>query len=112
MDEELIEEWFEMVQENSRLVRRESTLVYELRDLELIEQHDQLEREIRKRLSKEGQLPEVRVGGAGIDVCVCVLDSKKTEMDRIKDEAMIAELVELVEKRNKLLWDLDEEKQL
>ncbi len=43
-------------------------------------------------------------------VCV-VVDSKKTEMDRIKDEAMIAELVELVEKRNKLLWDLDEEKQ-
>ena len=32
-------------------------------------------------------------------------------MDRIKDEAMIAELVELVEKRDKLLWELDEEKQ-
>jgi len=45
-------------------------------------------------------------------MCVHVLDSKKTEMEQIKDEAMIAELVELVEKRNKLLWDLDKEKQL
>lgn len=50
-----MEEWFEMVQENSRVVRHESNLVYELRDLELIEQHEQLERDIRKRLTKEGE---------------------------------------------------------
>lgn len=46
-------EWFEMVQEKTKLGRRESDLVYELRDLELIEQHDQLEIEIRKRLTKD-----------------------------------------------------------
>ena len=34
----------------------------------------------------------------------------KTEMERIEEEAMISELVELVEKRDKLLWALDEEK--
>ena len=49
-------EWFEMVQEKTKLVRRESELVYELRDLELIEQHDQLEAEIRKRLAKDSKL--------------------------------------------------------
>ncbi len=51
-----MEQWFEMVQENSHLVREESSLVYELRDLELIEQHDQLDRDIRKRLTKEGEV--------------------------------------------------------
>ena len=52
-------EWFEMVQEKTKLVRRESELVYELRDLELIEQHDQLEAEIRKRLAKDSKLYDV-----------------------------------------------------
>ena len=46
-------EWFEMVQEKTRSVRRESELVYELRDLELIEQHDQLEAEIRRRMARD-----------------------------------------------------------
>lgn len=50
-----MEDWFEMVKEKNRLVRHESDLVYELRDLELIEQHDQLEKEIRKRLQKDGE---------------------------------------------------------
>ncbi len=44
-----------MVQDKTRLVRRESELVYELRDLELMEQHDQLEAEIRHRLTKDGE---------------------------------------------------------
>lgn len=48
-------EWFDMVQDKTRLVRHESELVYELRDLELIEQHDQLEAEIRKRMMKNGE---------------------------------------------------------
>ena len=38
-------------------------------------------------------------------------DSKKTEMERVEEDAMVNELVELVEKRNKLVWDLHEEKQ-
>lgn len=46
-------EWFEMVQEKTRSVCRESELVYELRDLELIEQHDQLEAEIRRRMAQD-----------------------------------------------------------
>ena len=49
-----MEEWFETVQEKTKLDSRESELVYELRDLELIEQHDQLESEIRRRLLKDG----------------------------------------------------------
>ena len=49
-----MEEWFSLVNEKNMLVREESDLVYELRDLELIEQHDQLEKEIRQRVSKDG----------------------------------------------------------
>lgn len=39
-------------------------------------------------------------------------DSKKSEMELLEEDAMVSELVELVEKRNKLVWDLHEEKQL
>ena len=70
--EELIEEWFVMVQDNNKLVRDESTLVYELRDLELIEQHEQLEREIRKRMSKDGEDGMQAGGGGGDAMLVCV----------------------------------------
>ena len=39
------------------------------------------------------------------------IDSKKTEVERVEEEAMISELVELVEKRDKLMWALHEEKE-
>lgn len=55
LDDHLMEEWFTLVNEKNMLVRQESDLVYELRDLELIEQHDQLEKEIRRRVSKDGE---------------------------------------------------------
>ena len=55
VDDHLMEEWFSLVNEKNMLVREESGLVYELRDLELIEQHDQLEKEIRQRVSKDGE---------------------------------------------------------
>ena len=47
-------------------------------------------------------------------VCVCVVssDSRKTQMQLLEEEAMITELVELVSKRDALLWKLDEEKKL
>ena len=52
-DDHLMAEWFEMIQQKTKLLRQESEVVYELRDLELIEQHDQLEAEIRRRLAKD-----------------------------------------------------------
>ena len=39
-------------------------------------------------------------------------DSLKTEVERLEEEAMISELVELVERRDKLLWTLHLEKTL
>ena len=33
-------------------------------------------------------------------------------MEIVEEDAMVNELVELVEKRSKLMWDLHEEKQL
>lgn len=38
------------------------------------------------------------------------LDGLKTELEKLEEEAMISELVELVEKRDKLLWTLHFEK--
>ena len=75
----LMEEWFAVVHEKNKLVKEEADVVYmsvsipvlpctlhfkqwsectpphRIRDLELIEQHDQLEMEIRVRLSKDGE---------------------------------------------------------
>ncbi|XP_064406505.1 MICAL-like protein 2 [Halichondria panicea] len=89
-DDTLMEEWFGLVNDKSMLVRTESDLVYELKDLELVEQHEALDIEIRTRLAKP--------------------DSLKSAVERLEEEAMISELVELVEKRDKLLWTLHFEK--
>ncbi len=50
-----MEEWFGLVNDKSMLVRTESDLVYELKDLELVEQHEALDIEIRTRLAKPGE---------------------------------------------------------
>ena len=55
LDDNIMEEWFSLVNEKNQLLRQEADLVYELRDLELIEQHDELEKEIRQRILKDGE---------------------------------------------------------
>ncbi|XP_019853736.1 PREDICTED: MICAL-like protein 1 [Amphimedon queenslandica] len=89
-DDQLIEEWFNLVNQRNDVVKNEAELVYMIRDLELIEQHDILELEIRTRLSKD--------------------DSLKTELEKVEEATMIEELVELVMKRDKLLWEFDDNK--
>ena len=54
-EDHLIEEWFTLVNDKSMLLRQESDLVYELKDLELIDQHEALDNEIRRRLAKDGE---------------------------------------------------------
>lgn len=39
-------------------------------------------------------------------------DSLKTQLEQLEEEALISELVELVEKRDKLLWQFHIEKTL
>lgn len=92
VDDRLVEEWFDLVNQKNQLLRRESDVVYQVKDLELIEQHDELEVEIRRRLA--------------------LGDTGKSEMERLEEEAMINELVELVERRDQLLWALHLEKTL
>ena len=55
LDDHLMDEWFSLVNDKNQLLREEADLVYELRDLELIEQHDELEKELRQRLQKDGE---------------------------------------------------------
>lgn len=57
LDDQLMEDWFALVYQRNQLLRKEAGIVYTLRDLELIEQHDELEKEIRRRLEKDGGLP-------------------------------------------------------
>jgi hypothetical protein len=41
---------------------------------------------------------------------ILCLDSLKSELERLEEEAMISELIELVERRDQLLWALHLEK--
>lgn len=116
-----MEEWFSLVNEKNLLVRQESDLVYELRDLELIEQHEVLDSEIRRRMTKDGEVNTLLLTPQYCIVYNTILlscvtsdltDSHKSEMEKLEEEAMISELVELVEKRDKLLWTLHLEKTL
>ena len=66
--------------------------MYQVKDLELIEQHDELEAEIRRRMACD--------------------DTEKTDVQWLEEEAMVNELVELVEKRDQLLWALHLDKTL
>ena len=43
--------------------------------------------------------------------CVCLpVDTNKTMLEKLEEEALIKELVELVEKRNQLVEELEEER--
>ena len=44
-----------------------------------------------------------------LPTALCV-DSLKTELERVEEEAMMEELVELVMMRDRLLWQLDDTK--
>ncbi|XP_033629455.1 F-actin-monooxygenase MICAL3-like isoform X3 [Asterias rubens] len=86
----LMQQWFNLVNEKNALVRYESELMVQARELELEDRHCQLEQELRQRMA--------------ID------ETKKKESDREVERLLLEEMLEVVEQRDALVALLEEER--
>ncbi|XP_014677657.1 PREDICTED: MICAL-like protein 1 [Priapulus caudatus] len=86
-DDEGLVEWFELVNTKNRLLRRENELVYMQRQQELEDRHEEVEFQLRRLMEK----PE------GV----------QTADDRKLEEALLAELVDIVTSRNQIVETID-----
>ncbi|XP_022696694.1 F-actin-methionine sulfoxide oxidase MICAL3-like isoform X2 [Varroa jacobsoni] len=81
--ERLTQELFELLRQKNKLNRREQELLIRAKDLELENRHAKLQKEMRERMA--------------ID------DSKKTPQDVGEERAILREMLEILEKRDKLV---------
>jgi len=88
--EDLIIQLFDLVNEKNDLFRRQTELIYMKKENRLEEQHADLEYQVRILMSK----PE----------------SQRTEEDRVREEKLIAKLVEVVGHRNEIVDCLEMER--
>lgn len=88
--EDLIIQLFDLVNEKNDLFRRQTELIYMKKENRLEEQHADLEYQVRIIMSK----PE----------------SQRTEEDRVREEKLIAKLVEVVGHRNEIVDCLEMER--
>ncbi|XP_038074486.1 F-actin-monooxygenase MICAL3-like isoform X2 [Patiria miniata] len=86
----LMQQWFNLVNEKNALVRYESELMVQARELELEDRHCQLEQELRQRMAIE--------------------DGSKTDQDREVERLLLEEMLEVVEQRDALVALLEEER--
>ncbi|XP_057691960.1 F-actin-monooxygenase mical2b isoform X3 [Corythoichthys intestinalis] len=87
---QLYQSWFELVMEKNRLVRYESDLMIFAQELELEETQDQLQQDLRRRMTKE--------------------DTKKSASELQKEQEILAEIMRTVEKRDMLVSILEEQR--
>lgn len=89
-EQDLMAQWFSLVNEKNALVRFESELMAQAWELELEDRHSHLEQEIRTRLAVD--------------------DSKKTEEDQKVEALLLEEMLEVVEQRDAIVAWLEEER--
>ncbi|ELU02059.1 hypothetical protein CAPTEDRAFT_229206 [Capitella teleta] len=91
MDEdELMAQWFELVNQKNELVRKESELMYRQRQQELEDLHEELEYDLRCLMDK----PE----------------DQKTSSDKIREDALLKELLDTVSQRNNIVDSMEEDR--
>ncbi|XP_078540285.1 MICAL-like protein 1 isoform X2 [Lissotriton helveticus] len=90
-DDELLVDWFRLIHEKHMLVRRESELVYVIKQQNLEQRQADVEYELRCLLNK----PE----------------KDWTVDDKAREEVLMAELVTIIEQRNAIVTCLDEDRQ-
>jgi len=83
-------EWYSAVQGKNNTVRRETELSFKVRELELAEKYTELERKLRGLTEKD--------------------DNLKTEYDKSKEKELLQEMLEVVEKREQLISDVEDTK--
>ncbi|CAH1273785.1 MICALL2 [Branchiostoma lanceolatum] len=89
-EDELLSDWFSLVNEKNKLVRRETELVYITRQQSLEDQQANVEYELRCLM----QIPE----------------EKKTMGEKSREAKLLNELLEIVSERNSIVDSLDEDR--
>lgn len=89
-EDELLQEWFELVSKKNMLLRRESELVFLMQQQKLEEEHADIEFQLRKLLNKP--------------------DNTKTDQDKLDEEKLLQRLLEVVESRNVIINSIEEER--
>ncbi|KFO83030.1 MICAL C-terminal-like, partial [Buceros rhinoceros silvestris] len=87
---QMLHEWFELVLEKNKLMRYESELLIIAQELELEDHQSRLEQKLREKMA--------------ID------DSLKDEMDLNEEDEIFTEMMKVVEKRDKLVSTLEEQR--
>ncbi|KAM9857221.1 MICAL-like protein 1 isoform 2-T2 [Aulostomus maculatus] len=90
-EEHLLVEWFTLIHEKHLLVRREAELVYTAKQQNLEERQADVEYELRCLLNK----PE----------------KDWTEEDKSREQELMAELVTIIEQRNQIVNNMDQDRQ-
>ncbi|CAK8682871.1 unnamed protein product [Clavelina lepadiformis] len=88
--DQMLGEWFELVHDKNKLVRRETELVFLMQQQRLEQEHADVEFKIRKLLNK----PE----------------SEKTEEEKKEEKKLLDQLVDIVERRNTIINSIEEER--
>lgn len=90
-EEHLLVDWFTLIHEKHLLVRREAELVYTAKQQNLEERQADVEYELRCLLNK----PE----------------KDWTEEDKSREQELMAELVTIIEQRNQIVNNMDQDRQ-
>ncbi|XP_054634712.1 MICAL-like protein 1 [Dunckerocampus dactyliophorus] len=90
-EEHLLVDWFTLIHEKNQLVRREAELVYTVKQQNLEERQADVEYELRCLLNK----PE----------------KDWTEEDKSREQQLMAELVTIIEQRNQIVNNMDQDRQ-
>uniref|UniRef100_A0A1A8S6W5 MICAL-like 1 n=1 Tax=Nothobranchius rachovii TaxID=451742 RepID=A0A1A8S6W5_9TELE len=118
-EERLLVDWFTLIHDKHLLVRREAELVYTAKQQNLEERQADVEYELRCLLNKPGV--QGCKCGSGIFLCVLVTSeivsavfrSEKdwTEEDKSRERELMAELVTIIEQRNQIVNNMDQDRQ-
>ncbi|XP_049636631.1 F-actin-monooxygenase MICAL2-like [Suncus etruscus] len=87
---QLLQEWFKLVLEKNKLMRYESELLIMAQELELEDHQSRLEQKLREKLFKE--------------------ESQKDEKARNEEQAIINEMMQVIEQRDRLVDSLEEQR--
>ncbi|XP_038675464.1 F-actin-monooxygenase mical1 isoform X3 [Scyliorhinus canicula] len=88
--QDLMQQWIALVQEKNQLLSEESELMIHGRELELEDQKSRLEQDLRRYM--------------GLN------ESKKTQKDRLEEERIYKEMIEVVKMRDKLVTFLEQQR--
>ncbi|XP_072336690.1 F-actin-monooxygenase MICAL3-like isoform X2 [Scyliorhinus torazame] len=88
--QDLMQQWIALVQEKNQLLSEESELMIHGRELELEDQKSRLEQDLRRYM--------------GLN------ETKKTQKDRLEEERIYKEMIEVVKMRDKLVTFLEQQR--